>query len=202
MKDYFLAAALGNGSAKRFVDLARGLKKRYLVPHFLFITLTLDVPILFAITKLAPWDFYSRLYGERFAELAGAELGQPIYPAFADSGLIDEFNQALYRAGFGNMLPLVLLTAFILVLVLNLVFYALAAVFMGLHRMNSTRFSFRERLSIFIISSTLPVIGSSVLGLFVPALHIVVFYFAEILTGFALSNAYDKAEKSDCHKHD
>lgn len=197
MKDYFLAAALGNGNAKRFVDLARGLKKRYLVLHFLFITLALNFPVMFAIARLAPWDFYSRLYGEQFAEIVGVELGQTINPTLADSALIDEFNAALYRAGFGSMLPSVLLLAFILVLVLQLVFYALAAVFMGLHRMNSTHFSFRERLSIFIMSSTLPVFGSALLGLFVPALHIVVFYFAEILIGFALSRAYDKAEKID-----
>jgi hypothetical protein len=197
MKDYFLAAALGNGNAKRFVDLARRLKKRFLILHFLFITLALNFPVMFAIARLAPWDFYSRLYGEQFAEIASAELGKTIDPALADGELIADFNAALYGAGFGAMLPSVLLLAFILVLVLQLVFYALAAVFMGLHRMNSTRFSFRERLSIFIMSSTLPVFGAALLGIFVPALHIVVFYFAEIITGFALSRAYDKAEKID-----
>jgi hypothetical protein len=191
MKDYAVAAALGNGNLRRFVPLARKVKGGFIAFHFVVISLALNFPVMFAIARLSPWEFYSRLYGEGFA----AVLEQGDFPAPIPGGIPgeDTFNSSLYAGGYGRrvMLPMLAFT-FMLVLIIQLVFYALAAFFLGLSRMNSTALSLRDRFAVLILSSTLPALCAALFGLWLPAVHLVVFYFAEIILAFAVSRVYDE----------
>jgi hypothetical protein len=54
--------------------------------------------------------------------------------------------------------------------------------------MNRSALSFRERLGLFAFSSTLPVLLSALFGLWLPTVHMVVFYFAVIIIGFYINN--------------
>ncbi|MDR1948650.1 MAG: type I pullulanase [Spirochaetaceae bacterium] len=177
MKNYFLAAALGNGDPHRFVRLVRELKGRYLFLHFLFVTAALNLPVLYAVARLSPSELYTRLLG--------AETLPP------------DFDLLMYQSGYGPriLLPLLLL-AFAVVVILQLVFYFSAAFFLGLHRMTSFYFSFKDRIGLFIMASTLPVIGAAIFGMWLPTVHIIVFYLALIPLTFWLSRAYDRAEKN------
>jgi hypothetical protein len=188
LKNYFLTAALGNGNPRRFIELVKTLRKPYLLIHGFLITLALHFPIMLAIVRLSPWELYSRLYGEQFAGMVSAELGTPVDLTAPD--LIDSFNTALYGSGYGaSVLLPILFVSFALVVVLQLVYYLLASVCLGLHLFNSEQIRFRERVGVFVMSSTLPVLGAAIIGLWLPTLHIVVFYLAESAVGFALYKA-------------
>jgi hypothetical protein len=205
VKNYVVAAALGNGKFSRFVPLARKVKGGFIAFHFIVISLALNFPVMFAVARLPPWEFYSRLYGAGFtAALKQSGFSLPgTAPLSADasgetavSGPAageEAFNAAMYSGGYGRRVMLPMLSfAFMLVLIIQLVFYLLAAVFLGLSRMNSTALSFRDRFGILVLSSTLPAIGSAILGLWLPTVHLVVFYFAEIILVFAVSRTYDE----------
>jgi hypothetical protein len=198
MRDYVIAAALGNGSLSRFVPLVRKLKGGFIAFHFVVISLALNFPVMFAIARLEPWEFYSRLYGAGFAALLdknGFSPPEAASPSAAESvsgvpsGGEDAFNGVMYVGGYGRwvMLPM-------LVLILQLVFYLLAAFFLGLSRMTSSALPYRDRFGIFVLSSTLPAAGSAIRGLWLPTVHLVVFYFAEIILAFAISRTYNEEE--------
>ncbi|MDR2184676.1 MAG: hypothetical protein LBO80_03270, partial [Treponema sp.] len=147
MKQYFLAAALGNGDPHRFVELVRGLKGRYLLLHFFLVTAMLNLPVQYAIARLSPSELFSRIGGPGTETLPG------------------DFDLLMYQSGYGFriLFPLLLL-AFVVVVILQLVFYLSAAFFLGLRRMTSSRFSFKDRIGLFIMASTLPVIGAAIFG--------------------------------------
>ncbi|MDR2483157.1 MAG: hypothetical protein LBD08_05950, partial [Treponema sp.] len=63
LRDYFEAAALGNGSLGRFAELARGLPPGLLALHFLMMAAVLHFPVVFAAARLSPWELFSRLQG-------------------------------------------------------------------------------------------------------------------------------------------
>jgi hypothetical protein len=203
---YFEAAALGNGKPRRFVQLVQNLKGGFIALHFLVIALALNFPVMFAIARLDPWEMYSRLYGSAFAEMLSAELNAPAEfgapaelnaPAeFGGAGesAARDFNAALYAEGYGRrvMLPM-LAFVFALVLILQTVFYGLAAFFLGLARMTGTPLPWRDRFGILIFSSTLPAAAAALLGLWLPTVHLVVFYLGETILAFSLSRAGDEA---------
>ncbi|MDR2103049.1 MAG: type I pullulanase [Treponema sp.] len=175
MKNYFLAAALGNGDPHRLVKLVGELKRGYLLLHFFLITAMLNLPVMYALARLPPSELYSRIgTGEALPE---------------------NFDFLMNQSGYGPriLLPLLLL-AFGIILILQLVFYLSAAFFLGLRRMTSSPISFTDRLGLFIMSSTLPVIGAAVLGKWLPAVHIVVFYLAVIPLTFWIAGVYDRIE--------
>jgi hypothetical protein len=209
MRDYVIAAVLENGKLRCFVPLVRKLKAGFIVFHFMVITLALNFPVMFAIARLDPWEFYSRLYGDGFAaaldksgfsSLPGsASLPSGVSAGAAAGGeeAVLSFNGAMYAGGYGRQVILPMLAfSLLLILILQLVFYLLAAFFLGLSRMTSSALPYRDRFGIFVFSSTLPAIGSAVLGLWLPTVHLVVFYFAEIILAFAVSRAYDEEESA------
>jgi hypothetical protein len=188
---YFEAVALGNGRPGRFIPLVRNLKGGFIVLHFFLIALALNFPVMFAIARLEPWDFYSRLYGSRFAETLPAEMGagvEPFAETLVEPDIAADFNGAMYSGGYGRrvMLPM-LAFVFMLVLILQAVFYGCAAFFLGLARMTSSPLAYRDRLGILVFSSTLPAAAAALLGLWLPTVHLVVFYLAEIILAFTLA---------------
>jgi hypothetical protein len=89
------------------------------------------------------------------------------------------------------MLPM-LAFAFMLIVISQAVFYTCATFFLGLDRMTSSHLVYRDRLGILIFSSTLPAAASALIGLWLPAVHLVVFYLAEIILAFAISRPRDE----------
>jgi hypothetical protein len=197
MRDYVIAAALGNGSLRRFVPLVRKVRCGFIAFHFVVISMALNFPVMFAIARLEPWEFYSRLYGVGFTALLDKSGFSPPAAGSVDvpPGGEDAFNEALYSGGYGRrvMIPM-LAFSLMLVLILQLAFYLLAAFFLGLSRMTSSALSYRNRFGIFVLSSTLPAAGSAILGLWLPTVHLVVFYFVEIILAFAISRIYDEED--------
>jgi hypothetical protein len=183
---YFEAAALGNGKPRRFALLVKNLRGGFIALHFLVIALALNFPVMFAIARLEPWELYSRLYGPAFGEML---QGEPGAPAAGD------FNDALYAGGYGRriMLPILAFT-FALVLILQAAFYFLASFFLGLARMTGTPLSLRERFGLLIFSSTMPAAAAAFFGLWLPAVHLVVFYLGETILAFALSRTWDEGQ--------
>ncbi|GHU31749.1 hypothetical protein FACS1894172_07180 [Spirochaetia bacterium] len=180
LKGYFEAVALGNGDSYRFVELIRGMKLRYIVFHSFLIICALNFPVMLSIVRLEPYELFSRLHGETFTEIPSGD-----------------FNAGLYQEGYGTrvLLP-VLGFMFGLMVLLTSVFFLGAAVSLGMQqRIMATSLPFRDRLGIFVLSSTIPVIGAVILGLWLPTLHIVVFYMVEIILGFFLVKKWDRLEK-------
>jgi hypothetical protein len=197
---YFEAVALGNGKPRRFILLVKNLKGGFIALHFLVIALALNFPVMCAIARLEPWDFYSRLYGSQFTDMLPAPLSAlpSAAPATepadlgADGVTVVDFNGAMYVEGYGRrvMLPMLAFT-FALIVILQLVFYGCAAFFMGLSRMTGSVPPYRDRFALLIFSSTLPAAASALLGLWLPTVHLVVFYLAEIILAFALLRFMD-----------
>jgi hypothetical protein len=180
LKKYLEAVTLGAFSfrdapgARRFFILAGETPVRFLLLHFFLVSVALNFPLMLAITRLPPHEAFTRLYGENPA------LGEE-----TRSELVDDFDLYMYERGYGRtiMLPLIAM-AFTLVLVLQTVFYLLAALFMGLQRMNFSPLPFPAALNFLVLSSTLPVFLAALFGLWLPAVHIMLFYLAVIVIGF------------------
>jgi hypothetical protein len=154
------------------------------------VSLALNFPVMFSLSRLSPYELYSRLYGEDFPGLLPEEFRLLGGRDDAEDGenLIRSFNLLMLQNGWGRrvMLPLLGLALF-LVLILQAVFYPAAVFFLGLNRMNSAFLSFRKRLGLFAFSSTLPALVSALFGLWLPTVHLIVFYFAVIIIGFQRS---------------
>lgn len=181
-KDYFEAVTLGcfgrlvpaaRENPERFLKLIRGMRFRLLL-HFLLLSIALNFPIMFAVSQLKPYSLYSRLYGDSF-----------VIP-----GSVEDFNLLMYQNAYGRRIVLpILVMAFVLVLILQLVFYALAALCLGLQRLSLPYLSFRDRLGLLLFSSTGAACFAVLFGLWLPAVHIVVFYLAVSVIGFRRSRS-------------
>jgi hypothetical protein len=189
LKQYLEAVTLGAFSyrdvpnAGRFLALMRETPVPFFLLHLVLISLAINFPLMLTIARLPPHETFARLYGENFGREQFSAL--PAETPAAQQDLIDDFDLYLYERGYGRtvMLPLMGM-AFILVLILQGVFYLLAACFMGLHRMNGSPLSFSGALKFLVFSSTLPAFLAAILGLGMPAVHIIMFYLAVIVISF------------------
>ena len=155
----------------------------WLLLHFWLITICLNFPVTFQIARLEPFELYNRLYGEQFFNAL------PESPQTQEA--IDDFNMLMLADGYGrNVLMPLLGIAFILTLVIQIVFYLSAVFFLGLSRMNFTPLVFRERMGLALYSSTLPVLAASIFGLYLPTVHIIIFYFIVMFFAFQRSRNY------------
>jgi hypothetical protein len=185
-KDYFEAVTLGSfgkffpktgESAERFVSLVRGMKTSRLVLHFFLVSLALNFPVMFAVARLKPYALFSRLYSDGLALQGSGSIGS-----------IEDFNILMYQNAYGRKILLpVLGMAFALVLILQAVFYILAALGLGLQRLSLSYLSFKERLGLLLFSSTGAAFLTALFGLLLPTVHLVVFYLAVIAISFRRS---------------
>jgi len=148
--------------------------------HFLLITICLNFPVTFNISRADPSEFYSRLYGETFD---------------LDTDETEDFNLVMIESGYSRnvLLPMLVMSLFVVMVILA-VFYLCSAFFLGIARMNAFPMDFRSRLSLALFSSTLPALFSSVLGFLLPVVHIIVFCLAVIIITFQRSNSLRAAE--------
>ncbi|MDR1596244.1 MAG: hypothetical protein LBR99_00935 [Treponema sp.] len=209
MKKYFEAVSVGAfffGSEEktaRLIALIRGLPYRWVVLHFFLITICLNFPVMLAIVRIEPYQVFSRLYGENFLTVnsdgnlslnSGAErmngfsgIDSAVFPAEFPA---EDFNTLMLQNGYGRriMLPL-LAMAFGLVLILQAAFYGSASFCIGLQRMVSVNLSVRDRLGLLLFSSTPPVFLAALFGVWLPTVHILLFYLAVIIIGFQRSKS-------------
>jgi hypothetical protein len=192
VKQYCEAVALGNGKPLRFVELAGNMGAPLMFLHFLLIAGALNFPVMTALARLDPWELYSRLYGSAFAGMLPEEFAAAGSGTSAGQELIEDFNLTLYHGGYGArvLLPILAL-AFALILILQTIFYLCGAFCLGLTQMTFSPMSFRNRLGVFIMASTIPAVASALFGLWLPAVHIIVFYLAVIPLVFALIRRYN-----------
>ena len=183
MNNYFKAVTLGAFTWKNeerielFFEQIRNTGTPWLLLHFLLLSLCLNFPVMFAIARLPPYELYSRLYGFDFTQES------PV-----------EFNLLMYESGFSmNVLLPLLGMALGLVLVIQAAFYLCAVFFLRLSRMNLAPLSFRSRLGLAVYSSTLPVLAASLFGLFLPTVHIMIYYFMVMFFIFQRSRLYPNA---------
>ena len=177
MSDYLKAVTLGAFTWKNedrialFFEQIQKTGKAWLLLHFLLLSLCLNFPVMFAIASLEPYELYSRLYSYDFTQEVPAE-----------------FNLIMHESGFSMnvMLPLLGMSLG-LVLIIQAIFYLLAVFFLGLSRMNLAPLSFCSRLGLALYSSTLPVLAASLFGLYLPTVHIIIFYFMVIFFIFQRS---------------
>ena len=195
MENYLRTVTLGAFTwrdKERIALLFEHIRKQgafWLLLHFLLVTVCINFPAALSIARLTPFELYSRLYGENFIS-ALPESERALFSQENEISQTDivNFNLFLYEAGYGkNVLLPVLGMLFGLVLVIQAVFFLYAAFFLGLSRMNSSPLSFRGRIGLAVFSSTLPALASSLFGLFLPTVHIIVFYFSIIFFVFQRS---------------
>jgi len=197
MNNYFKTVTLGAftwNNEDRIALLLEHVRKTgrlWMALHFLLLSICLAFPVTFTMARLTPFELYSRLYGERFADA----LPEPARAAFEETGaddhdsVVNDFNMIMLEIGYGRqvLLPLLAMT-FGLLIVIQAAFYILAVFFLGISRLNLPRLSFNDRLGLALFSSTLPAPAASLFGLFLPAVHILIFYFMVIFFIFQRSN--------------
>jgi hypothetical protein len=209
MKKYFETVSMGafffgdEEKTARLITLIRGLRHRWVVLHFFLISICLNFPVMLAIARIEPYQAFSRLYGENFLavnsdgnlsldpDAEGVNSFSGIDSAVFPAGLpADDFNTLMLQNGYGRriMLPL-LAMAFGLVLILQAAFYGSASFCIGLQRMISVNLSVWDRLGLLLFSSTLPVFLAALFGVWLPTVHILLFYFAVIIIGFQRSKS-------------
>lgn len=187
--------------------LIEKMKTRSIALHLLFVSLALNFPIMFSIARLSPYQVFSRLYAENFVSSLPDDMrirmesntdadGFVIDEAVHEQN-VDDFNMAMLQNDYGKIAIALMGIGFLLVIVLQIAFYLTAGFCMGLQRMVIAPLSFRVRIGILAFSSTLPAFAAALIGLWMPTLHIIVFYFAVILIGFWRSKqAYDRTNLS------
>jgi hypothetical protein len=209
MKKYFEAVSMGafffgdEEKTARLIALIRDLPHRWVVLHFFLITICLNFPVMLAIARIEPYQMFSRLYGENFLTVnsdgnpslnpgAGrvnsfSGIDSAVFPAGIPA---EGFNTLMLQSGYGRriMLPL-LAMAFGLVLILQAAFYGSASFCIGLHRMISVNLSVWNRLGLLLFSSTLPVFLAAFFGVWLPTVHILLFYLAVIIISFQRSKS-------------
>jgi len=196
MDNYFKTVTLGAFTWKdedriaQFLDHIRKMGAGWLLLHFLLLTLCLNFPVMYQITRLDPFEFYSRLFSgnnEQMAENHFLPTPNSQLPTPSDEE-IDTFNQQMSDNNFGrNVLMPILAFSFGLTLIIQIVFYLCAVFFLGLSRMHFTPLSFKERMGLCLFSSTLPVLAAALFGLFLPTVHIIIYYFIIIFIIFQRS---------------
>jgi hypothetical protein len=197
MKNYFEAVTLGafsfKGPAKtaRFLDLVSALPPAARILQFVLIAAALNFPVMLAIARLPPFELFTRLYGETTLELPPEEAALFLAEEnltesyFEESDAVRDFNLLMLENGYGRRILLPLLgMAAALVVILQAAFYLFAGFCLGLQRMVSVSLPFWDRVAFLLFLSTLPAGFSLLFGLFLPTVHLIVFYFAVILLGF------------------
>jgi len=163
----------------------------WLFLHLLLITICLAFPVTFAVARLTPYELCSRLYGGNFAD-ALPESARADFSEFYESDperVVNDFNFIMLENGYGRgvLLPLLGMT-FGLLIVIQAAFYLCSVFFLRISRLNLPYLSFGDRLGLAVFSSTLPAPVAGVFGLYLPAVHILVFYFMVIFFIFQRSN--------------
>ena len=128
------------------------------------------------IVLSAPIEFFPELFNLDRTPLSFGEV----------FSMIAMYN--MYITSF--LLPL-LGIAFFVLLILQLFFYLMSAIFLGIFRLASTKIEFSKRVKIVVMSSTLPVLISTAAGFFLPAVHIILFQMLSLLLLFYLSKKVD-----------
>jgi len=163
----------------------------WVVLHFLLLSFCLAFPVTFAMARLSPFELCSRLYGGRFMDA----LPESTRAAFEEINegnqalVVNDFNMIMLESGYGRdvFLPFLCLM-FGLIIVIQAAFYLLSVFFLGMSRLNLPFLSFGDRLGLALFSSTLPAPAASLFGLYLPAVHILIFYFMVIFFIFQRSN--------------
>ena len=197
MKNYFRTVTLGAFTWHKedrialFLESVRKTGRLWMALHFLLLSICLAFPVIFTMARLTPFELYGRLYGESYMEAlpetmrAAFEHKKENYP----ETVINDFNKVMLEGGYGRdvLLPFLGMT-FGMLIVIQAAFYIFAVFFLGLSRMNLPFLSFADRLGLALYSSTLPAPIASVFGFFLPAVHILIFYFMVIFFIFQRSN--------------
>jgi hypothetical protein len=159
-----------------FLERIRKTGRFWMALHFLLLSFCLAFPVIFTMARLSPFELYGRLYGESFMEKL-------------PENEINDFNKVMLEGGYGRdvLLPF-LCMAFGMLIVIQTTFYLFAVFFLGVSRMNLSFLSFGDRLGLALYSSTLPAPIASIFGFFLPAVHILIFYFMVIFFIFQRSN--------------
>jgi len=200
MENYFKAVTLGAFTWKNgerialLLEYCRKTGTLWLVLHFLLLTLCLNFPVMFQITRLDPNELYNRLYSDNSNFMFGEQKAEnreqltennevSNYP-LPTSG----FQLSIFGQNYGRDILLPIL-AFLLgvMIIIQTVFYLLTVFLLGVSRMNFASLSFKERFGLSVFSSTLPVIAASLFGLFLPTVHIIIYYFLIIFFVFQRS---------------
>jgi len=209
MEDYFKAVTLGAFTWKNeerialLLEYIRKQKAVWLLFHFLLLTMCLNFPVIFQISRLEPFELYSRLYSvskdnitenkEQLTEsIERIEEGRDILSLVerTAAGIIpeEEFNSFMIQNQYGrNVLLPLLAFSFGLTLIIQIVFYLTAVWFLSVSRMNFTPLSFLDRAGLSVFSSTFPVLAACLLGFFLPTVHFIIYYFIVIFFIFQRS---------------
>ncbi|MCL2601045.1 MAG: hypothetical protein FWD88_07690 [Treponema sp.] len=194
MNDYLRAVTLGAFTWRNEERIAmlfecmRGAGGKWLALHFMLLSVCLNFPIIFAMARLSPFELFGRLYGEDFMDTMPMFADAYLTPGYGtpDPG---DFNLLMLENDYGRTILLPILgAAFFLTLVIQAVFYLSAVFFLRISRMNIAPISFRDRMGLALYSSTLPVLLASLFGMFLPTVHIIIYYFAIIFIVFQRSS--------------
>jgi len=199
MENYFKTVTLGAftwNNEDRIALLLEHIRKTgrpWFVLHFLLLSFCLAFPVTFAMARISPFELCSRLYGGRFIDA----LPESARTAFGEinekdqARAVNDFNMIMLESGYGRdvLLPFLCVT-FGLLIVIQAAFYLCAVFFLGMSRLNLPPLSFGDRMGLALFSSTLPAPAASLFGLYLPAVHILIFYFMVIFFIFQRSKKY------------
>jgi len=94
---------------------------------------------------------------------------------------------AMYNMYITSFLLPLLAIAFFILLILQIFFYFMSALFLGIFRLASTSFDFGKKIKIVILSSLFPALLSAAAGFVLPAVHIILFQMINLLLLYFLS---------------
>ena len=102
---------------------------------------------------------------------------------------------AMYNLYIPHLLVPMLLLSFFVLFVLHLFFSIVTAYFLGVLRLHAIKFEFGERLKIIILCSVPVASICTIIGFFIPIVHIIFFQMINLIVIFWLLKKYDEREK-------
>ena len=91
-KDYTYTALLFFWKPYEFINTAKSIKWRYVVLHFILVSILMYVPVFALVSRTQPDQLYSRVYSVDFE---GAELREFLHEDF-NAGTVDNTHPTIY----------------------------------------------------------------------------------------------------------
>ena len=147
-----------------------------------------DQPAIFIFDDLVVYADPNVVFYAPSEFFVSGELSLPFGELF---GMIAVYN--MYIPQF--LLPM-LMAAFFIMLVLQLLFYLVSAAAIGVFRLASTRLGFGKKARIAIMGSLFPALISAAIGLVLPAVHIIMFQVINIVMLYFIFKRHGKGEEN------
>ncbi len=191
-------------SSPKNVDIKHleDMKYRYVVLHFITITLLLYLPVMYRIALYTPYELYRRLNIDSTSNLIKNYFNEKglDYLQILSSGeiskYIDDINNILVQTGiYQQILNFALIGSLSLIIIINFTYIFIITIAYNYSRNLYSTIKFKNLFKINVFSSTFPAVVAVITSTFIGVLHLFIFQVIQCFWILLFLKSYDKKEK-------